>query len=111
KSWTTIEKRLRLAAEADFVIALYNPASKARPQQIKQAFEVLRQVLPSETLVIFARAVGRPDEEVDIATLANADDMACDMRTLVMVGSRATRTVKSSDGRAWVYTPRSERER
>lgn len=111
KSWATIEKRLRLAAEADFVIALYNPASKARPQQVKQAFEVLRQVLPAETLVIFARAVGRPDEEVDIATLANAADMACDMRTLVMIGSRATRKVQSSDGRAWVYTPRSERVR
>lgn len=109
KSWATIEKRLRLAAEADFVIALYNPASKARPQQIKSAFEVLRSVLPAETLVIFARAVGRPDEEIDIATLENAADMACDMRTLVMIGSRATRTVRASDGRAWVYTPRSER--
>lgn len=111
KSWTTIEKRLRLAAEADFVIALYNPASKARPQQIKSAFEILSGVLPAETLVVFARAVGRPDEEIDIATLATAADMACDMRTLVMIGSRATRTVRASDGRAWVYTPRSERAR
>jgi precorrin-3B C17-methyltransferase len=111
KSWATIEKRLRLAAKADFVIALYNPASKARPQQIRSAFEILRDVLPAETLVVFARAVGRPDEEIDIATLATAADMACDMRTLVMIGSRATRTVQASDGRAWVYTPRSERDR
>lgn len=111
KSWATIEKRLRLAAEADFVIALYNPASKARPQQIKSAFEILSSVLPAETVVVFARAVGRPDEEIDIATLATAADMACDMRTLVMIGSRATRTVQASDGRVWVYTPRSERER
>jgi precorrin-3B C17-methyltransferase len=111
KSWATIEKRLRLAAEADFVIALYNPASKARPQQIKQAFDILSDVLPPETLVVFARAVGRPDEDVDVATLADAATIACDMRTLVMIGSRATRTVRSGDGRAWVYTPRSERDR
>jgi precorrin-3B C17-methyltransferase len=109
KSWATIAKRLRLAAEADFVIALYNPASKARPQQIGQAFDILLEVLPGETLVVFARAVGRPDEEIEIATLATAEDMACDMRTLVMVGSRATRKVLSGDGRTWVYTPRSER--
>ncbi|MFA5955409.1 precorrin-3B C(17)-methyltransferase [Hyphomicrobium sp.] len=111
KSWATIEKRLRLAAEADFVIALYNPASKARPQQISQAFDILRRVLPDETIVVFARAVGRPDEEIDVTTLAGAGDMACDMRTLVMVGSQATRKVTSGDGRAWVYTPRSERVR
>jgi precorrin-3B C17-methyltransferase len=111
KSWTTIEKRLKLAAEADFVISLYNPASKARPQQIKQAFEILLGVLPGETLVVFARAVGRPDEEVDVTTLARAADVACDMRTLVMIGSQSTRQVQASDGRTWVYTPRSERER
>ncbi|MBS0232693.1 MAG: precorrin-3B C(17)-methyltransferase [Proteobacteria bacterium] len=111
KSWATIEKRLRLAAEADFVMALYNPASKARPQQIEQAFEILRTVLPSETIVVFARAVGRADEDVDVTTLIGAAEMACDMRTLVLVGSRATRSVQSGDGRAWVYTPRSERDR
>lgn len=109
KPWSTIEKRLRLAAEADFVIALYNPASKARPQRIKQAFEILSAVLPAETIVVFARAVGRADEEIDVVTLALAPSLPCDMRTLVIVGSRATRQVKSSDGRAWVYTPRSER--
>jgi len=109
KSWTTIEKRLRLAAEADFVIALYNPASKARPQQIKKAFEILSTVLPGETIVVFARAVGRPDEEIDVAPLARAPEMPCDMRTLVIIGSQATRQVKSPDGRSWVYTPRAER--
>lgn len=111
KSWATIEKRLRLAAEADFVIALYNPASKARPRQIGQAFEILQTVLPSDTIVVFARAVGRADEDIDVTTLVKAAGTACDMRTLVLVGSRATRKVQSGDGRAWVYTPRSERDR
>ncbi|MFT3729852.1 MAG: precorrin-3B C(17)-methyltransferase [Hyphomicrobium sp.] len=110
KSWATIEKRLRLAAEADFVIALYNPASKARPEQIGKAFDILLEVLPGETLVVFARAVGRLDEEIDVVTLATAGDATCDMRTLVLIGSRATRKVISGDGRSWVYTPRSERK-
>jgi precorrin-3B C17-methyltransferase len=111
KSWETIEKRLLLAAEADFVIALYNPASKARPLQIKRAFDVLASVLPPETIVVFARAVGRPDEDIDVTTLAHAAEALCDMRTLVMIGSRSTRKVHASDGRSWVYTPRSERDR
>jgi precorrin-3B C17-methyltransferase len=111
KSWATIEARLKAAAAGDFVIALYNPASKSRPKQIAQAFDVLRGVLPSETLVIFARAVGRTDESIETTTLARADEALCDMRTLVIIGSRATRQVACADGRVWVYTPRSERAR
>jgi len=110
KSWATIEKRLRLAAEADFVVALYNPASKARPDQIGNALALLAECRAPETVVVFARAVGRPDESIDITTLAAAPDVACDMRTLVLIGSRTTRRIEMADGRAWVYTPRFERE-
>jgi len=109
KPWATIEKRLRLAAEADFVIALYNPASKARPDQIGNAFEVLRTCRAPETVVVFARAIGRNDESVDVTTLADAASMVCDMRTLVLIGSQSTRKIEAADGRAWVYTPRSAR--
>src|SRR4029079_8770204 len=55
KSWATIERRLQAAAEADFVIALYNPASKARPHQLAQAFDVLRSVKSDATSVLFVR--------------------------------------------------------
>ena len=110
KPWATIEKRLRLAAEADFVIALYNPASKARPEQIHEAFQILGTVRTPDTIVVFARAVGRDDESIEITTLANAPNALCDMRTLVIVGSPATRTLRSSDGRTWVYTPRFVRD-
>jgi precorrin-3B C17-methyltransferase len=106
KPWTTIEKRLRLAAEADFVIALYNPASKARPDQIREAFRILNTIRAPETIVAFARAVGRADESIEITTLGDAPEASCDMRTLVIVGSSATRAVRSNDGRTWVYTPR-----
>ena len=59
KPWDVIELRLLAAAAAGFVIALYNPISKARPWQLGKAFEVLRAVLPGETIVIFGRAAGR----------------------------------------------------
>jgi precorrin-3B C17-methyltransferase len=103
KAWTTIERRLRAAAEADFVIALYNPASKARPHQLAQAFELLRNIKAGETPVLFVRAAGTAEAKVISTTLAAADSPQADMRTLVIVGSSATRQV----GR-WVYTPRSE---
>ncbi|MBA2126750.1 precorrin-3B C(17)-methyltransferase [Hyphomicrobium methylovorum] len=109
KPWATIEARLRLAAEADFVLALYNPASKARPEQIGEAFRILSAVRSPKTTVIFARAVGRKDESIEITTLEAAPLALCDMRTLVIVGSSATRTVTCGDGRTWVYTPRSVR--
>ncbi|MBS0540800.1 MAG: precorrin-3B C(17)-methyltransferase, partial [Proteobacteria bacterium] len=104
KSWATIERRLAAAAEADFVIALYNPASKARPHQIGQAFDLLRAKKQAETPVLFVRAAGTADARVVSTTLGQADPSIVDMRTLVIVGASTTRRV----GR-WIYTPRSER--
>ena len=104
KDWSTIERRLKAAAEADFVIALYNPASKARPHQLGTAFDLLRQLKAGATPVLFVRAAGTAETKVVAATLATADASVADMRTLVIVGASTTRTV----GR-WIYTPRSER--
>ena len=101
KSWATIERRLRAAAEADFVIALYNPASKARPHQLGEAFALLRAVKNGETPVLLVRAAGSAEARVIATTLADADPAQADMRTLVIVGASTTRRV----GR-WVYTPR-----
>ncbi len=102
KPWPTVLDRLRAAAGAGFVLALYNPLSRARPWQLGAAFDALRAVLPGATAVAFATAVSRPGERVDTTTLADADPARADMRTLVLVGSAATRRV----GR-WLYTPRS----
>ena len=106
KPWSSIEKRLRAATEGDFVIALYNPASKARPDGFRAALVTLRAHRPANTPVIFARAVGRSNERIDITTLAEADPSRADMATLVFVGSSATRLVTRASGRPWVYTPR-----
>jgi precorrin-3B C17-methyltransferase len=110
KSWATIERRLLAAAEADFVIAIYNPASKARGHQLRQAFELLRARKVGETVVLFVHAAGTPQAKVEITTLATADAGLADMRTLVLVGSSRTRIISRPNGRPWVYTPRSERE-
>jgi len=107
KPWETVLARLRAAAGAGFVITLYNAASRARPWQLGAAFEALRAVLPGMTPVAFATAIGRADEAVSIATLDLADPARADMRTLVIVGTAATRAIPKPDGSCWLYAPRS----
>ncbi len=106
KSWDVIERRLDAAANAGFVIALYNPASRARPWQLGQAFARLRAHLPDPTPVIFGRAVGRAGERVQITTIAEADPANADMATLVIVGSPQTRIIPRPGRTPLVYTPR-----
>lgn len=103
KSWTTIERRLAAAADGDFVIALYNPASRARPHQLGDALVFLRTRKPADTPVLFVRAAGTPGCSVIEATLGTVDAGKADMRTLVIIGASTTRRV----GR-WFYTPRRE---
>ncbi|HWX49605.1 MAG TPA: precorrin-3B C(17)-methyltransferase [Roseomonas sp.] len=107
KPWPLVEQRLAAAAGAGFVIALYNPISRARPWQLGRAFELLRGILPGETPVAFATAVTRPEERIELRPLAEADPALADMRTLVLIGSAATRAIAREGARAWLYTPRS----
>jgi precorrin-3B C17-methyltransferase len=110
KPWDVIERRLDAAANAGFVIALYNPVSRARPWQLGKAFERLRAHLPDGTPVIFGRAVGRADERVSITTIAQVDPAAADMATLVIVGSAQTRVIERPGRSPLVYTPRIGQE-
>ena len=107
KPWELIELRLLAAAGAGFVIALYNPISKARPWQLGRAFECLKAILPGTTPVIFGRAAGRPDERIDICLLANAEADMADMATCIIIGSPETRIIRRGEKPALVYTPRS----
>lgn len=100
KPWAVIERRLALAAQADLVLALYNPRSRSRPEGFARAL-VLRQRCEPQRWVGLARAVFTPRESVQHLPLAQVQPDMADMRTLVIVGSRATRTV----GR-YLYTPR-----
>jgi precorrin-3B C17-methyltransferase len=108
KSWETIERRLRAAATGDFVIALYNPASKARPHQLGHAFDLLRTIKPLQTVVLFVRKAATPETRVVVTSLAEADPALADMRTLVIIGAAATRLIPRPGQRPWVYTPRAE---
>lgn len=107
KSWELIERRLDAAAGAGFVLALYNPVSRARPWQLGAALDRLRRLLPAATPVVFGRAVGRPDEEIIVTALAAADPSAADMATLIIVGSAETRVIARPGRQPLVYTPRA----
>ena len=109
KSWSTIERRLTAAASADFVIALYNPASRARPHQLGHAFVLLRTIKRPDTVVLMVRAAGSGASTVTVTTLAHADPSLADMRTLVIIGSDATRLIERTGSTPWVYTSRAER--
>ncbi len=110
KPWELIERRLDAAAGAGFVIALYNPVSRARPWQFGAAIERLRRHLPPSTPVVFGRAVGRANEQVSVVTLATAAAATADMATLVIVGSRETRVIARTARPPLVYTPRAVAE-
>ena len=107
KPWELIERRLDAAASAGFVIALYNPISRARPWQLGVAFDRLRRQLAVTTPIVFGRAVGRADERVVVTTLATADPTGADMATLIIVGSATTRTIARPGRDPLVYTPRA----
>ncbi|MGE5261365.1 MAG: precorrin-3B C(17)-methyltransferase [Actinomycetota bacterium] len=107
KPWEVVLKRLDAAAEAGFVVALYNPVSQARPWQLGDALARLARHLPAATPVIFGRAVGRDEESITIATLVEAPGVAADMATLVIVGSAETRLIPREGLTPLVYTPRA----
>ena len=84
KPLETIEQRLDAAAGAGFVLALYNPISRARPWQLGKAFERLRRRLPAATPVVFGRAVGRADAAK--AKLAQATCFTCSRKVRTSAG-------------------------
>ena len=104
--WGAIQKRVKAAAEGDFVIAFYNPVSKRRRTQLSYARDVLLEHRPADTPVILASNLGRPEEKVRVVPLSGLQVDDVDMLTVVVVGSSETRTVTTCDGRTWVYTPR-----
>jgi precorrin-3B C17-methyltransferase len=107
KPWDVIERRIDAAASTGFVIALYNPVSRARQRQLGKAFERLRHHLPPATPVVFGRAVGRAEESVSVVTLAAAGKTPADMATLIIIGSSETRIIERPGRPPLVYTPRA----
>jgi cobalt-precorrin 5A hydrolase/precorrin-3B C17-methyltransferase len=106
KPWAVIEMRVRHAAEADLVMAFYNPVSRARPWQLDQALDIVRSVRAADTRVVLGRDIGRPGAALTATTLGALKSADVDMRTMVIIGSSTTRGFARSDGSEWVYTPR-----
>ena len=106
KPWSIIETRLDLAAQADLVLAFYNPISKARPWQLGQALDVVRRHRDGRTPVVLGRDIGRPGQTLKVVTLAELLPEMVDMRTMVLVGSSTTCVFQHPGGVQWVYTPR-----
>ncbi|QCX78143.1 Precorrin-2 C(20)-methyltransferase [Streptomyces sp. YIM 121038] len=106
KPWEVIAERLRAAASADLVLALYNPGSHSRTWQVGKARELLLEHRAPDTPVVVARDVGGSGERVRIVRLADLDPAEVDMRTILLVGSSQTRAVRRGDGEEIVWTPR-----
>ncbi len=103
KSWEVIEARLRAAASADLVLALYNPASRSRTTQVAEARTLLLEHRSAATPVVIGRDVGRPGEELLVTTLGDLDPAVVDMRCLVIVGASGTSV---TGGRVWTRRSR-----
>lgn len=101
KPWSVVERRLRAIAEADLVLAIYNPASRSRTEQVATAQRVLLEHRKPDTVVVVGRDIGRDGESLTVTTLAELDPGSIDMRCLLIVGAESTRVSP-----AGVWTPR-----
>jgi cobalt-precorrin 5A hydrolase / precorrin-3B C17-methyltransferase len=107
--WPDIERRLRAAADGDFVVALYNPVSQRRRTQLEAARDLLLQRRPADTPVVLARNLGRDGESLRFVELKDLTPDLVDMLTVILVGSSRTRLIErggARGGRRFVYTPR-----
>ncbi len=107
KPWDVVERRLEAAGASDMAVAIYNPASRTRREQLERARAVLLVHRGQDTPVVVARDVGGKQEQISVSTLAGFEAASVDMRTLLIVGSSTTRVVDGADGTPRVYTPRS----
>ena len=102
KPWPVLERRLRAVAEADLVLAVYNPRSRSRTGGLEELRRIVLAHRSPDTVVVVGRDIGRPDESLTLTTLAELHPESVDMRCLLIVGASGTRVTR--DGRAW--TPR-----
>jgi precorrin-2 C20-methyltransferase/precorrin-3B C17-methyltransferase len=106
KPWDVIARRLTAAADGDFAIAIYNPASASRRQQLIDARDLLLANRDAGTPVVIGRAIGTGEQKVTVTTLGELDPAQVDMRCLLIVGSSQSRVVRDVSGAARVITPR-----
>lgn len=102
--WETIALRLKKAAEADFVICLYNPSSKKRKDYLKRACEILLEEKSEDTICGIVRQIGREGESIQVLSLRELKEEEVDMFSTVFIGNRETKKIGNS-----MVTPRGYR--
>ncbi len=107
KPWSIIEARLVAALTADFVIALYNPASRSRRTHISEAKTLMLRHRSPRTPVVIGRNLARGGEDARIVSLSDLPVDTIDMRTVLIIGSSRTRSFQGPGGELFAYTPRS----
>jgi len=105
KPWRLIEKRIRLSIECDFVIALYNPRSKSRPNEFRKTLDILRETCEANRYILFAKSVFTKEEKINIVQLKNAKEDMANMQTLVIIGSSLSKII-IREKQNFFYTPR-----
>lgn len=102
--WDRIEKRLLCAAQADFVMCLYNPSSRKRSDYLQRACDLILQYQPEDLVCGIVENIGREGERAVLYTLRELRDVKVDMFTTVFIGNSQT---KAMDGH--MVTPRGYR--
>ena len=105
-SWEKIEKRLRAAAEADFVLCIYNPSSHKRKDYLARACDILLEAKSPDTPCGYVREIGRDGEAATVLTLGQLKDAQVDMFTTVFVGNSQTKVINGK-----LVTPRGYLQR
>ena len=100
-----IHKRIRMAAEGDFVICLYNPSSKKRKDYLQKACDEILKVQSADTVCGYVRNIGREGQMAEILTLGELRDTEVDMFTTVFIGNSSTRRIGDK-----MVTPRGYRK-
>lgn len=104
--WELIEKRLRCAAEGDFVVALYNPKSRGRQDNLRRACQILMEIEPSDRPAGIVKNAGRDGETVTVTTLGELADCEVDMLCTVIIGNSQSYI---TGGGERIITPRGYR--
>ncbi|WP_246844156.1 precorrin-3B C(17)-methyltransferase, partial [Hydrocoleum sp. CS-953] len=99
--WEVIEKRLNAAAMADFVVAIYNPKSQNRTEQLVKAVNIFLEHRQPETPVAIVRSAYRENEEITLTSLDKLLEVSVDMLTVILIGNQSTGTYNN-----WIITPR-----
>ncbi|MGD1703230.1 precorrin-3B C(17)-methyltransferase [Dapis sp. BLCC M229] len=99
--WEVIEKRLIAAAMADFVVAIYNPKSQNRTEQLVKAVNIFLEYRQPENPVAVVRAAYRENEEITLTSLGELLEVSVDMLTVILIGNQSTGTYNN-----WIITPR-----